>query len=347
MMKKCLLIFCFLSSLLFGNELCLKNKLAEAEPGSYIVTEQNKNFTLIHIHEKNPQSVVIEEVTIPAARFARARLPWRTWFEKGAPGHTSWTMSLVNLNTGTFEESFSFTHQGWINLSNSDSFFTTLLNLQFRPVPENKRRRVGLPPGYNKTDYRPYWNPLLTVDGERIPHIPFVSWVARWPSDGSELSRKYVEIYLPCSVDDPSVPAYPTYFPYWIEVDGKIGSAKVRIVDSGMGARSPKPPLPLRPPELIGEGKLIETGLALHLKTPPYYTDFLVIAEQSDAPLGKTFPLPCQTKQIDEQTVQLHIPQEQLTNLMTPGESYHFLISPKEDPQINLATKNPLQFPCL
>ncbi len=346
-MKNYLLIFCFLTSFLMGNELCLKNKLAEAEPGSYIVTEQNKNFTLVHIHDKTPHSIVIEEVTIPAARFARNRLPWRTWFESGAPGHTSWTMSMINLNTGTFEESFSFTHQGWINLSNSDPFFTTLLNLQFRPVPEKKRRRIGLPPGSNKTDYRPYWNPILTVDGQRIPRIPFASWVARWPSDGSELSRKYVEIYLPCSVDDTSVPGYPTYFPYWIEVDGKIGSAKVRIVDSGLGARSPKPPLPLRPPELMGEGKLEESGLALYLKTPTYYTDFLVIAEECNAFFGKTFPLPCQTTQIDEQTVELHIAKEKLSELMTPGESYRFLISPKEDPQISLATKIPLSLPGL
>jgi len=343
-MKKWLLIFCFLSSLAFGSQLRLKDKLAEAEPGSYIVTEQSKNFTLVHVHDRTNHSIVIEEVTIPAARFARNPQPWRQWFECGAPGHTSWTMSQINLETGRFEETFSFTHQGWINLNDSDPFLTTLLNLNFKAVPEEKRRRIGLPPGHNRPDHRPIWNPLLTVDGQRFSQVPFSVWRTRWPSDGTELSRKYIEIYIPYEVNDPKVPDYPTYFPYWIEVDGKIGCAKVRIVDSGTGARSPKPALPLRPPELIGDGKIHDDGLALYIKAPSYYNDFMIVAEESSSFFGKTFPLPCETTQLDEQTVHLFVRNDELDKLMTPGETYRFLISPKEDPSVCLETRTPLEF---
>ncbi len=341
MMKKWLLIFCFLSTPLCA-EIRLKDKLAEADPGSYVVTEQNKNFTLVHIYNLTEHSIVIEEVTIPAARYARSPLPWKQWFESGAPGHTSWTMSQINLETGQFEETFSFTHQGWINMKDSNPFLTTLLNLAFQPVPEEKRRRVGHSPGVGRPDCRPIWNPLLTVEGRRISQVPFSAWRAKWPSDGTELAKKRIEIYLPHDIDDPNLAEYPTYFPYWIEVDSCVGSAKVRIVDSGTGAHSPKPALPLRPPKLIGEGKIHDDGFALHLETPSYYQDFLVLAEETDGFFGNTFPLRCEVTQLDEQSVSLFISRDQLDAFMTPGETYRFVISPKEDPSICLVTCNRL-----
>jgi len=163
-MKKFLLLLCFVSSIAFGSELRLKDKLAEALPGSYVVTEQNKNFTLVYIHARDTSFITIEEVSIPAARYMRNPLPWKEWFECGAPGHTSWTMSLINLETGRIEETFSFTHRGWVDLSDSDPFFTTLLNLRFHSVPDEKRRRIGTAPGQHKRDYRPMWNPLVIVN---------------------------------------------------------------------------------------------------------------------------------------------------------------------------------------
>ncbi len=341
-MKKILFILCFLGALAFGNELRLRDKLAEAEPGSYIVTEQNKNFTLVHVHDSDSHTIVIEEVTIPAARFARCPMPWREWFESGAPGHTSWIMSKIDLETGAFVETFSFTHQGWINLSEADSFLTTLLNLRFQSIPDERRRRIGNPPGYNKPDCRPIWNPCLTVEGQRF-RIPFSAWKTRWPSDGSELARKIVEIYLPYETGDESVPIYPTYFPYWIEVEGKIGSARVRIIDSGTEARSPKATLPLQPPRLIGNGKLDKNGLALTIKSPKYFNDYIIIAEEIDS-FGKFFPLPCAHSQNERGEIALFVARDELEKLMTPGASYRFTVSPKEDPSICLETKIALSF---
>lgn len=341
-MKLCLSIICFLTTFAWGYPLKLKDKLNEAEPGSYIVTEQNKSFTLVHVHARTDKTITIEEVTIPAARYARQSLPWRQWFERGGPGHTSWTMSQISLETGRFEETFSFTHQGWINLSESDSFLTTLLNLPFQPIPEEKRRRVGLPPGHHKIDHRPLWSPLLIVNGERVAGVPFTAWKARWPSDGTELARKTIEIYIPYKGNENR--AFPTYFPYWIEIDGKIGCAKIRVVDSGKDVHSPKGQLPLRPPQLIGEVQQHPSGLALTLKTPSYYHDFTIVAEEIGALLGKTFPLPCITEPIDDSTVSLTVPTDELNKWMVPGESYRFFISPKENPTLCLETRVPLEF---
>jgi hypothetical protein len=236
-----ILYFLFLACLpLSGGELRLKGKLAEAQPGSYLVLEQNKTFTFFHVHDRFDNKVIIEEVSIPAASCPSKQMDWKQWFERGAAGHTGWMISRIDLQTALFEETFSFTHKGWVDMRDTNPFLTTLLNLSFKTVSEADRRRVGLPPGYNKTDHRPIWNPRLVVEGQIQEDVSFSAFRARWPSDGSELSHKYIEIYLP-NVDAKSeASSYPLYFPYWLEIEGKIGSAKIRVVDSGMNARSPK-----------------------------------------------------------------------------------------------------------
>jgi hypothetical protein len=246
-MRKILALLLLLFSTAYASEMHLKEKLAHAPLESYLVIEQNKIFTFIHILERSEKTIVIEEVSISAATFAKHRMRWKEWFEKGAPGHTSWLISRINCETGAFEETFSFTHRGWIDMSGSNPFLTTLLNLPFHEVPQIDRRRIGLPPGYRKADDRPIWNPRLIVDGHPISNVPFIAYKARWPTDGSELARKIIEIYLPDSKTvEQGNTLCPLYFPYWLEVEGKFGSAKIRVVDSGVNAHSPRKHLPKR-----------------------------------------------------------------------------------------------------
>ncbi|MFC2049175.1 hypothetical protein ACFLR2_00675 [Chlamydiota bacterium] len=332
-------IFLLLCSLLNGGEIQLKGKLAEAHPGSYLVIEQNKTFTFFHIHDRFDNVAVIEEVSIPAASYARNRLNWKDWFESGAPGHTSWIISQVNLDSGIFEETFSYTHQGWIDMTSSNPFLTTLLNLRFQEVSLEERRRIGLPPGHHKVDNRPMWNPRLIVNGCIVSNPSFYAYKARWPSDGSELSRKTIEIYLPSQTETETT-WFPAYFPYWLEVDGKIGSAKARVVDSGIDARSPKPALPKRSPQLIGDVEHIQDGIVFHLKSPIYYKEFMVFAEESETFFGNMTLLPSSTR-ADGEDITLFVPQEELNKLT--GAQYRFTISPKEDPSLVLETRQTIK----
>ncbi len=231
-----ILFFSFAAS--SAEELFLKEKLAEAEAGSWMVLQQKKNFTLIHIYERTSDKIILEEVSIPLASFQRQRTSWKCWFESGALGHTSWMLSQIDLQTARFEQSYSFTQKKWVDLSQSDTFLTTLLNLPFRPVPEKRRRRLG---AGSLRGQRPLWQPRLVVEGQQIEGVSFTSWIAKWPADGSDLARKHLEIYIPESQNQAT---YPSYFPYWIEVDNCIGNARVRVVDSGLNARSPKTNLP-------------------------------------------------------------------------------------------------------
>jgi hypothetical protein len=333
-MKKFLLLF-FIATTCFAGEISLREKLNEATPGNYLVLEQNKNFTFLRIYDRKGERLSLEEVTIPLEAFAKLKTGWRPWFESGAPFHTSWTLSQVNLRTGRIEEVFSFTHNGWVHLDSADTFMPTLLNLHFQEVPVNERKHVGLPPGYGKPDHRPLWNPRLVVDGLTVPKVPFKAWKARWPADGSELARKIVEVYLPETVGGER---YPAYFPYWLEVEGKLGSARIRVVDSGMEARTPRTEFPHRKPTLVGQERWEGDHLVIELSNPSHLTEFMVMAEECDSLLGKSFPIPYELRESDEKTL-ITMKREDISKVMTPGETYRFALSAAEEPRFVLETK--------
>lgn len=163
---------------------------------------------------------------------------WKKWVSQRAPGNTAWVIYRIDLKSGKMLDYYSVTKNAWYDMSKVDSFLTTLLNLKLELVPFENRRRVGLPPLIGMKDRRPFWQPQMTVDGFVIPNVPFDAWQTKWPKDNSELSGKTVEVYTPRESNK-----YPAYFPYWLQISGIIGNAKIRIVDSGSHMDSPIPPL--------------------------------------------------------------------------------------------------------
>lgn len=323
------------------SQISLKDKLSEAIPGSYLVLEQSKIFTFLHVYDKKGERLSLEEVTISGERFGQTRMSWRQWFESGAPGNTAWTLSQINLRTGKIEETYSFNHSGFVE-NGSDTFMTTLLNLTFQEMAPSERRHIGLPPGYGKPDHRPLWNPRLVVGGVTIAHVPFQAWKARWPADGSEMARRIIEVYLPERISDSSI-QYPTYFPYWLEVEGKMGSAKIRVVDSGMEAHSPKTYFPHRKPQVLNQGNWQGDTYVITLKNPSHFTEFMVMAEESDAFFGKTLSLPCTVVDQENETL-IQIKKEDMEKSLIFGESYRFLITPQEEPTALCETRHTFKF---
>lgn len=209
-------------------EMLLRDNLYRAQAGDYLVTAQNKNYTLLMIRERNGEQLSIEEITLPMSRLNSDSFSWRNWVEQGAPGHTCWVLYTIHLPTGTMQQTFSFTKNEWIIIPQSQNFLSTLLNLRLQLVPDNERKKIGPPSAADWVDKRPYWQPRLVVDGKAIQGVAFDAWRTRWPKDGGDLSGKLIEIYVPKENDK-----YPSYFPYWLQVSGVVGIAKVRIVDSG------------------------------------------------------------------------------------------------------------------
>lgn len=222
----------FISSL-FGNKILYENFL-KTEPGDFIVVSQNKAFTLLMIYAKEGSVFTVEEATIPSNRTSSHFVSWRNWYEEGAPGATCWVRYQFDINSNQITEAYSFTQRGRVTLSKSDNILTQLIHLDFRPIPLSERKRAGQATLLNIGDRRPIWQPRLIVDGRQIEGAFFDGWKACWPRDNSDLSGKVMEVYLPSNQD-----LAPSYFPYCLEIQGMLGSAKIRVIDSGKKIKSP------------------------------------------------------------------------------------------------------------
>jgi hypothetical protein len=219
-----------------SEELILRNNLQRAQPGDYIVISANKTQTLLLIYEKRNPILTIEEIAVPESKCS-PNVSWREWVNQGAPGNTSWVRYDVDLQTGQMLRYYSFTKKNWFEIPDADNFLSKLLNLKFTQIPDNARKRVG-PKSRSGPEMRPLWQPRMIVEGQAVKGVMFDAWRTRWPRDGSDLSGKLIEVYLPRDSQ-----RYPAYFPYWLQINGVIGKAKIRIIDSGSKLQSPRPPL--------------------------------------------------------------------------------------------------------
>lgn len=233
---KWFLTFIFLFASLQAQELVLRNNLQSAKPGDYLVISVNKTLTLMHIVEKQNQLLTIEEIALPENR-QPPNSNWKEWVAQNAPGNTSWVMYDVDLQTGQMARYFSYSKNNWYDIPDTDNFLSKLLNLKMTRIPDYDRKRIG-PKSGSGPEMRPFWQPRMIVDGNPVQGVHFDAWRTSWPRDGSDLSNKTIEVYLPKNSQ-----SYPSYFPYWLQINGAVGKAKIRIIDSGSQLKSPKQPL--------------------------------------------------------------------------------------------------------
>lgn len=209
--------------------LTLGENLQRSRVGDYIVTIQNKNYSLLHIFDKQNDSLTIEEICVPANRINQGKVNWRDWYRQGAPYHTAWVIYKIQLSTGKIFETYSVPQQTWVKGPPEGQFLPTLLNLYLTRIPDKERKRIGSAECAGFPDTRPLWRPKMISEGKEIPNVAFWALRAHWPKDNSQLSGRWIDIYLPEESDK-----YPSYFPYWLEFKGMSGSrVTVHIVDSG------------------------------------------------------------------------------------------------------------------
>lgn len=226
----CLTFFFLSFSICAKAPLLLKDNLQKAHPGDFIVTAQGKNYNLLHIVAKTPANLTIEEISIPAAKIPKQDFSWKNWLNQGAQSSTSRVAYHIDTHSGAMRNFYVLKQGVWHEASLQSNFLSTLLNLPFQHVPLEQRRRVGRSVRTGANDRRPLWQPKLIVDGQTIEGIRFNAWQTVWPKDGTDLAGKSIEVYLPEEGSN-----YPSYFPYWLQISGLVGNAKIRIVDSGMG----------------------------------------------------------------------------------------------------------------
>lgn len=238
MLRKFLFLLFFVPLLLCAQEvMVMRDNLSRAKAGDYIVTVQGKNYTVLLVRAKTNDTLTIQEITTTESRIkAGQQYSWKKWIETGAQGSSSWVQYTIDLNTAQMQNFKSLQKTGWTELPQRENFLTTLLNLRLRKIPIQNRKKFGMEILTGTNDPTKVWQPKMIVDGQLIEGVLFDAWKTQWPKDNTEMSGRAVEIYLP--IDEGS---YPSYFPYWLQISGTIGKAKVRIIDSGTNLRSPHP----------------------------------------------------------------------------------------------------------
>ncbi len=202
---------------------CLQTVLSRGEKGDYIVAESGKLFTLIHIRAIDANKIVLEEISAPTKN--KPTQSWAGWVRQKAPGHSSWSILEMNLQTGQITDCYSFSKNAHIQISPKESLLATLLQLPLKPVSSQERRRVGPPPLQGESDFRKLWTPPLIFEGKAVIDPQFSVFQTTWPNDDSELGGRQITLYFDQKMRIP--------LPLWIDVETSHMTFRFHVIDSG------------------------------------------------------------------------------------------------------------------
>lgn len=336
-MRKCfLLLFIFLWPLFLSAETTLKEKFLHAQPGAYIVTEQNKTFSVLHLHSISGKRILLEEVSIPSAQIPGKNMDWKKWLQGKAPSHSSWIMYEIDLEEDTILECFSFSRNAWLTYDSSDAFLAKLFILPLKEVPSSQRKRIGPPPLDRSEDCRKIWNPPLFREGKKQTAAQFDVFQTTWPKDESDLSRKDLLLYFEKNSSFP--------FPYWIQISDGSNAMKVRSVDSGTRMASPYGSIPRRPPQFLGTVQKKPNCYQIKIKTPPYFKDLHIYALDVNN-FGQMIPLSFTLLPDEEKDAYwIQLPKDFLEKQFIKGHCYRFLAVPKETAEAFAETAEDWQY---
>ena len=313
-------LFLLCSSLLWGGDFSLKDRIEKAKNGDYIVTEANRMITVLAIRSLTPTTLILEEISAPLQTLKQRPSSWPDWVKANAPGHTSWSMVEIDLQKGQVIECYSFSRSGWIQLSQKENLFATLLHLPMKPLPKEKKRKIGPPPLQGEPDVRKVWTPPLVYEGKKIEPAHFDVFQTLWPEDGTELSNQEVILYFDKEKRFP--------FPFWIQIETSHATVALRTIDSGKNLSSIHRSIPRRVPEFVGPPLKTPHGLRLSLKSPKYYREFELFAVDVTSREKEISPLTYSLIQGEEEWLTLEIDQEELEQTLQSEHRYTWLLVP-------------------
>ncbi len=309
-----IVLFTFFLAFLPLCALTLKDQIQKGSVGDFIVTSQNKTYTLLLLRHIGETSIVIEEISIPEENFAAHSCSWKEWIDARAPNHTSWTAYEIDTKENKLIECFSYLRQSFLPVDDPKNFLAKLLSLSFEKTPDNKRKKIGPAPLHDEIDRRKLWTPPVMHAGQPISSQEISAWTGKWPDDKSLLAGCEIEIYLGKAP-----------FPYWIEIKHPHYAFCIRSIDSGTNLTSPLPSIPHQTPLFVSSGNWEKEALTIFLRAPNYYRDFQLFAidvSNRDLP---PIPIPYSLSYLKELTV-LEIEAKNLKQYLQEGHAYRWRI---------------------
>lgn len=298
----------------------LADRLFEAKKGDYIVTEQEKNRSLLLIREMG-KTILFEEVTVPSHAVSK-ETDWPSWMEEGAPGHSAWVQFEIDAKSLELLECYSFSKRGWLYLEDSELFLAKLLSLNLTLIPQEERKKIGPSPKEGEPDRRPCWNPTLLEAGKKTK-ISTEAWKAFWPKDSTLLASCQITLYFP--------PKQLSAFPLWIEASNGHFSYAIRTVAIGRELTSPiKTQMPRRPPKIVGRAKQTASHVKIALKSPAYYKSFSLYAFDLLQPEKRIGPIAHTLTREEKELYCLEISTHELEKHLTPNHRYKWVLLPEE-----------------
>ena len=325
-----LLSFAFLLS---ASEAPLKHRLLQAKNGDYVVAESNQLVTVLAVRSLTPQSLILEEITIPAKQLKERPPSWTEWIKARAPGHSSWSMTEIDLQSGEIIECYSFSRSSWIQLGPNQNLFATLIRLPLKEINEQKRRRIGPPPAEGESDFRQIWEPPLVFQGKAVPKAPFDAFETNWPQDGSPLANQKVTLYFSRKLPFP--------LPYWVQIDTSHATAHFRVIDSGHNLPSPHRAMPRKVPQFVGQPKKTEKGISLSIKSPKYFRNFELFAVDITGKEKQISPLTHSLLEGEQGLLTIEIDASDLQQALEANHQYTWLLVPSGHSEAYTETLKP------
>lgn len=317
-MKHWISLFFFAIAALSANSFELKKRLEKAKKGDYIVTEIGKMTTLIAVRGLQSNSLILEEISAPSESLHVAS--WSKWILEKAPGHTSWTMLEMDLQSAQVVECYSFSKSSWIRLSGKEGFFTTLLKLPMQPVSIQQQKKIGPPPMEGEPDVRKIWSPPFFFEGKKVESPHFEVFETTWPEDDSELSQQKVSLYFDKTQQ--------IAFPFWVQIETSHITGNLKMIDAGKNLPPYYRTIPRRVPEFVGIPLTTEKALHLNLKSPKYYKSFELYAVDITTKEKRLLPITHSLIDGEGEWKTVAVDLEELGDTLQEGHRYTWLLVP-------------------
>lgn len=317
MFKKNILIFVLFYFIPLG-AFSIKDRLIHAGEGDYFVLKSGKMTSIIRVVSLEERILTLEEISAPANHLQK--ISWQDWIDRKAPGHTSWVLYEIDLNTDELIEAFSLSKGCFLQL-NDTHFLLTLLKSPLQSVPKEDRKKIGPPPQQGEIDIRADWQPPKIVNGKKASSPKFSVYQMKWPADHTELSGKVIQLYFEKSRE--------FFFPFWVEVLSDHLTLPLKVIDCGHDLCSLAPSIPRRAIQFLTTPKKTQEEITFYVNCPKYYNEIQLFALDRSQKVKKFIEIPVQINRKENEKLELIVSIQQLSALLEKKHSYAWIIKPK------------------